>query len=146
MIPCSSLIQNFFKHDDWKIQLLSKWPEIVGDLSTKMRLEEIKNDMLIIGVYESAWLQELFLLSSVIKKIINRSLGQDKIKTLRFKHASTKQSMTLQPTQAAPTHINCPKIVLNNKEAIALQKIKDTELQEALHAFLSSCHYRKLHQ
>ena len=146
MIPCKSLIENFFKHDDWKIKLLTQWTTIVGDLSSKMKLEEIKQDTLIIGVFESAWLQELYLLSSVIKKIINQSLGQERIKTLRFKQASTTKPIVARPTPPAPTLVTYPHIVLNKKEEQALAKIKDKDLREVLHTFLSSCHYRKLHR
>ncbi len=146
MIPCATLIKDFFKDEDWKIKLLSEWSVIVGDLGDKMKLEEIKNDMLVIGVYESAWLQELYLLSSVIKKIINQALGENKIKTLRFKYAAFKPPVKIKKTLASPTNVEYHLIILNSKEAHALQTIKDQELRIALHTFLSSCHYRKLLQ
>ncbi len=145
MIRCDALLQHFFKNDTWKVHLLAQWPHIVGNLADKMRIEEIKEDTIIIGVFQSSWLQELYSLSPVIKKIINEALKEQRIKTIRFKYATPRESKTqhvvLQQSEVAAM----PPIILTNKEKQALSRIKDKELSDVLHAFLSRCHYRKIH-
>lgn len=141
--PLKNLLQAIFKNEHWKIKLLSEWNLIAGNLSNKMRLEKIDGSTLIIGVYQASWLQELYLLSSVLKQTINRHLGSDYIKQLRFKHASTqkkKETPNVQKTETRPVK----KIVLSTNEQTALNTVKDEELKKALHSFLSRCHHQKV--
>ena len=69
----------------WKLQLLNNWQRINGDLHPHVRLEHVKEDTLILGVYDASWLQELYLLSNVLLKTINRNLNTPRIKKLQFK-------------------------------------------------------------
>ena len=56
---------------NWKFQLVTNWPTIVGSLAARMHIEKIEHDSIIIGVCDSAWLQELYLLSDVLLQKIN---------------------------------------------------------------------------
>ena len=143
--PIGDLIARFFQEDSWKVQLLSQWPSIVGDLSSKMRIEEIKNDTLIIGVFNASWLQELYMLSSVIKKTINQNLEKPYIQHIRFKSASTFYKKDIAPIKKISQSSNeYPLIVLSDPEEKALSSIKDKELQQVLHSFLTRCHYQRI--
>ncbi len=70
---------------DWRLLLLHKWPTIVGSLKTRIRLERIYQTTLIIGVYESHWMQELFILSRMLMQTINKHLGHPYVTELKFK-------------------------------------------------------------
>ena len=43
----------FEQHHDWKFQLLKNWDSIMGNLATKVKLEKIQEDTLVLGVYDS---------------------------------------------------------------------------------------------
>ena len=133
------LLSSSFKTPNaWKTKLLADWPEIVGNLHDKMTLEKVYEDTLIIGVYEACWLQELYMLSSVLIKTINEHLDIPHIKKIRFKHASRKVEKKIKVKIKEPTTPRI-KITLNSMEAQALLKIKDEEMRSALHLFLSRC-------
>ncbi|MFT6765319.1 MAG: hypothetical protein ACJAZS_000194 [Alteromonas naphthalenivorans] len=125
--------------NSWKTKLLSEWPTIVGSLHDKITLEKIYEDTIVIGVYEAAWLQELYMLSSVLIKTINGHLDKPYIKKIRFKHATRieqkKNFKKTIKTQSTPRE----KVTLNSLEARALLKIKDVEMRNSLHLFLSRC-------
>lgn len=123
--------------NSWKSKLLTEWPTIVGNLQDKMILEKIHGDTVVIGVYEASWLQELYMLSTVLIKTINSHLDKPYIKKIRFKHATKNIQKAAYPQKQAP--LERKKVTLNALESRALLKIKDVEMQEALHSFLSRC-------
>jgi hypothetical protein len=139
-----NLLHGVFKNENWKVKLLSEWDTIVGNLADKMRLEKIDDQTLFIGVYQSSWMQELYLLSNVLKKTINDHLGYNHVKHLRFKYAS-KKIITKQPVKKTIPQLKPRKpITLSGQEQQALGVIKDPELKQALHGFLSRCHHQKV--
>lgn len=143
-IPVKNLLHSFFQQESWKVKLLSDWEAIVGNLASKMVLEKINNNSLTIGVYESCWLQELYLLSSVLINTINKHLDKPRIETVRFVHATERQTKKVSQ-EKKPSPINKPlSIVLSSREEEALNKIKDNDLKAALHDFLGRCHYTKI--
>ncbi len=136
----------FFQGEEWKVKLFSQWETIVGGLSSKMRIEKIDHSTLFIGVYHAAWLQELYSLSSVLKRSINDHLGKDYITFIKFKHA-TKQQSSHAPevhTKKEDIVMYTEKVMLQSHEKHALEKIKDKELQTVLHSFLTRCYYQKI--
>lgn len=141
--PLKYLLQGVFKNEGWKLQLLSEWNSIVGNLADKMRLEKIDNNTLIIGVYQSSWMQELYLLSTVLLKTINQRLKHPYVKRLRFKHAAPQKKEAIKIPKKNII-VKQPPIVLSEKETQALEKLKDEGLKMALHTFLSRCHYLKV--
>lgn len=123
----------------WKKKLLADWPTIVGNLHSRMHLEKVYDDTLIIGVYDSSWLNELYLLSNVLIKTINQSLEKPYIKNVRFKHTTPIISTAHKKIKEKKEEKVRKKITLNSYEAQALLKIKDEEMRTALHLFLSRC-------
>ena len=53
---------------NWKTELLHKWTDIIGSLNSKVYIEKIYDDTLILGVFHSCWMQELSLLSPLLIK------------------------------------------------------------------------------
>ena len=141
-----NLLHGVFKSENWKVKLLSEWNTITGNLADKMRLEKIDDQTLIIGVYQSSWMQELYLLSNVLKKTINDHLGYNHVKHLRFKYAAKKKSAKQSVIKVTSESKPIKPITLSQHEQEALGSIKDLELKQALHGFLSRCHHQKVNK
>jgi Dna[CI] antecedent, DciA len=136
--PINALLTSFLSKDHWKNNLLDHWPDIIGNLYHRVTLEKIYNDTIILGVYDSAWLQELYLLSPVILESINTKLDQPRIKQLRFKQVTRKK--TQQKTFSDNTKKSTTTRTLTQKEQNALTKINDEELRNFLKNFLIRCY------
>jgi CRISPR/Cas system endoribonuclease Cas6 (RAMP superfamily) len=122
---------------NWKIFLLYNWNEIIGALHTKVRIEKIYDDTLILSVFHSSWMQELYLLSPLIIKTINEKLEQPYIKQIRFKQSSIKKKRSEKQKNEMFYKKN---VQLTKKEEYILTKITDPTLREALKAFRIRCY------
>ena len=131
----STILSN---QNDWKIKLLQHWPEIIGQLKSKVVLEKINPDSLVIGVYDSCWLQELYLLSPILLTKINKKLETQCFKKLRFKQVDVKSYKKFEKIE--PKNHKRTVILLTKREEVALEKIKDADLSNALRNFLTRCH------
>ena len=115
----------------------------MGALAKRVVIEKIFDDMIVLGVPDSCWLQELYLLGPTILQTINQSLDSPRIKEIRFKQAGRTppcaQKSTgfskLSPDKRAPS-----TILLSSAERKRLAEITDPELRTALEAFLIRCH------
>ncbi len=136
----SPLLQS--KKQSWKIALLNKWPEIMGNLANHVSIEKIEQESIVLGVQNSSWLQELYLMGPTILETINQNLDQPRFKTIRFKQRGSKPQRTKnKPVKAAP--VKEQPIVISAHEQKALDRITDTELKQAMHSFLIRCHREK---
>ncbi len=127
--------------DDWKRYILTNWPYIIGNLHTRIMVEKIEGDTIIVGVYDSCWLQELYMLSSMILHRINENLDQPYLKKIRFKQVGYQKKKPTTPTPAA--HKEKKTITLSAAEERMLGTINDPELRSALKAFLIRCYQEK---
>ncbi len=125
---------------NWKLELLKKWPIIMGSMHDKVTVEKITDDMIVLGVYDSCWLQELYLLSDLLLTTINKNLENHHIKTIRFKQAGIKQKKN--STTVTEPRIEQP-ITLRSHEEQALARITDPVLATALKNFLVRCYQEK---
>jgi hypothetical protein len=126
--------------ESWKMQLLRAWPTVLGDLTPLVSLEKIDEPVLVLGVQDSCWLQELYMLSPLIIKMINKNLDQPRIKALRFKARGTKN---VAPDKKKVERLLKPTVPLTSRELAALEKIGDAQLKEALQGFLTRCQQEK---
>ena len=123
---------------NWKTDLLYRWNDIIGSLNSKVRIEKIYDDTLVLGVFHSCWMQELYLLSPLLIKTINEKLDQPYIKQLRFKHIGIK---SLKKDSLKPTTIKKKKeIILTKEDESTLAKVADPALRDALKAFRIRCY------
>jgi hypothetical protein len=123
---------------NWKTDLLYRWNDIIGSLHSKVRIEKIYDDTLILGVFHSCWMQELYLLSPLLIKTINEKLDQPHIKEIRFKHVGLKN---LKKTSTTPTAAKKKKeIILTKEDERTLAKVADPALRDALKAFRIRCY------
>ncbi|GMU19445.1 MAG: hypothetical protein AMXMBFR12_06370 [Candidatus Babeliales bacterium] len=125
-------------HNNWQLQLLNQWPSIVGSIKTRVHLLKIDTDTLTIGVQDSCWLQELYLLSPLLIGTINQKLDHPRIKHLRFKALGTPITKNEQKNKKTVRIL--PKVTLNSKEQETLAQIKDEQLRNALKNYLIRCH------
>ena len=127
---------------DWRLYLLTHWNSIMGSLAIRVRLEKIEltqeSAILVLGVYESVWLQELHMLSSVLIRSINNKLGHPYIKQVRLTLVIKQKDRSKKYTDKAPT-VYHEKTVLTEKEKKALSAISNTDLQKTLETFLLRC-------
>lgn len=139
--PLKDFIPIFIqKHNDWKIKLAQNWESIIGPLSAQVTLEKIDKDIAILGVYDSCWMQELYLLSPLLLKTINTTLDQPYIKQLRFKKAAHNQ-----PQKKPQATVYTPKpVVLTYTEEHALQVVDDPSLRLVLKKFLIRCYQENI--
>jgi len=131
-----SLLRPSTQQEAWKLNLIKNWPTIIGSLHEKVSLQKINATSVVLGVYDSCWIQELYLLSKLILKKINNSLDQPRILTLRFQCVEKKEHITQKKKTVDHQE---KKITLNAQESIALQKIRDPQLSDALQGFLKKC-------
>lgn len=122
---------------NWKTNLLYQWHDIVGSLHSKVRIEKIYDDTLILGVFNSCWMQELYLLSPLLIKTINEKLDQPYIKQLRFKYVNIKISKKNSKTSHTKKNKD---IKLTKEDERTLAKITDPTLRDALKAFRMRCY------
>ncbi|HXW86077.1 MAG TPA: DciA family protein [Candidatus Bathyarchaeia archaeon] len=125
--------------NDWKKTLFAQWPTIIGALNNKISIEKITdNNVLILGVQNSCWLQEVYFLADTLQAKINQALGAYHIKQIRFKIKGVKK----QKTQKVQKTVSQPVIhaMLTLAEQQALEKISDGALKDALRAFCVRCH------
>ncbi len=138
-----TLLTPFFqsKEHDWKIKLLTIWPTIMGPLAQYVTIVKIHEDSMTLGVYDSSWLQELYLLSPELLKTINQNLDQPHIKQLRFKQVGRRAKKHQEKAVSVESHM---PISLTPREKMALNRIKNENLRMALESFLIRCHRERM--
>ena len=136
------LVKSFIhQKKDWKIDLLYQWPEIIGPLGDKVRIEKIYDNLLILGVFHPCWLQELSLLSPLLLQTINKKLNHNHIKQLRFQHVCIKKN--IQKKQIKNNDCQKKSVRLTYEDEYTLKKITDHALRDALKAFRIRCYQEK---
>jgi Dna[CI] antecedent, DciA len=136
------LIKDYVEHillvheENWHVKLMRSWPDMVGDLHTKMALEKIEGSILKIGVYDSHWMHELFMLSPTIVRTINSKLGGNLVSALRFGLREKRQRKERAP-KASLMHQK--KILLSSQQLHILEAVTDSELRVLLKNYLIRC-------
>lgn len=138
-VSLKDILTKTMPQESWKLTLLSEWPVIMGTLACRVRIEKIEGSTLILGVQTASWMQELYLLSSVLLKTINTHLGKPYVQKLIFKTAGFKKKETkpLQPTR--PTTVKYEPVPLSFSQKQALAAIQDSGLRDALREFFYRC-------
>ena len=138
------IILNSFlgQQNNWQMQLLNNWPSIVGSIKTKVQLLKIHEDTLVIGVLDSCWLQELYLLSPLLLQTINEKLDRPRIKKLRFKTVGISDVKIKK--EKARRKSSTALVQLNPREQKTLAQIKDEQLRQVLKEYLIRCYREKI--
>jgi hypothetical protein len=126
----------------WKIILLENWGDIIGELKNSITIEQIKEDVLFLGVVHPAWAQELLALSPLIKQKINAYFDKERIKTIRIK---LKKNKPVETALSRKPWASSGKIIpsLTIGEISTLNTIKSSDLREAMQEFYLKCKTHK---
>lgn len=135
----AQIITHSTPEQSWKTNIMQNWSTIVGTLATKIFIEKISKDTITLSVTDSCWMQELHLLSDLIKQKINTHIGSNHIEHIRLKYSAQKQQL-IRKKNICPPVVQQPKD-LTHQEIKALDQIKDPELSQALMRFLQKCHH-----
>jgi hypothetical protein len=136
-----NFLKQFVSKSDWKLDLIAKWPMIIGTLNDKVTLEHVDETSITLGVNNSSWMQELYLLSPMLRDIINKHLDKPRIKDIRFKNVTFK-AKDIPYSTVIPHKKNKP-VTLSSKELETLNNIKNAELRDVLKQFLIRCHQER---
>ncbi|OGB97592.1 hypothetical protein A3F06_03610 [candidate division TM6 bacterium RIFCSPHIGHO2_12_FULL_36_22] len=126
---------------DWQLFLIKNWKNIIGNLSQHVRLEKIYDSTIILGVYDTHWMQELYMFSNILLDKINDALEEPKVTHIRFKKVNRPVEQKTSITYTKPSASK--PIQLSEKEQKALAALSDPELVQALKRFLVRCHNQK---
>lgn len=140
MISAVDLILHKFlqKHGHtWQMYLIQNWVTIMGNLHSRVCLEKIQGDTLVVGVYDSHWMQELFLLQSMLVDMINAHFDRPYVKNIRLKLA--KQTEQVKKKKKIEKKIDTTETIITEQQQAALACVKDEELQKVLSHFLKHC-------
>lgn len=137
-LALKDILQKTLQQESWKLVLLAEWPTIMGSLAKRVQIERIDGSTLILGVQHASWMQELYLLSTVLLKTINTHLGKTYIQKLVFKTSGSKKKTTT-PQERKPVYIKPQVVPLTFAQKQALAAIKDPELQQSLREFFYRC-------
>lgn len=125
----------------WKVTLLREWHNIMGNLADHVSIEKIHEDVIVLGVQDASWLQELYLLSGTILETINQNLDQPRFKSIRFKQKGRTAKKKEKKIAPEPQKIHC--IHFSKHEQDALNAIQNNQLRDALRSFLIRCHQER---
>ncbi len=131
---------------DWRMKIIMQWHELVGPIARYALVEKIDGDTLVIAVASSVWMQELYAMSPILLKRVNQLAGGCYVARVRFKHQQPsplcKQIVNQQKINGRAYGVNLPvkQRGLTSGESVALKKVADRELSQALECFLMRCH------
>lgn len=90
------------QHNSTQWHLLRNWHTIFGNLSNHVILEKVYRETIVLGIYDSCLMHELYQFSSLLLEKINENLDQPCIKQLRFikkgRKKGKKMSLALKKT------------------------------------------------
>lgn len=137
-------ILNFIpKEHSWKIILLENWGNIIGDLKKSITVEQIREDVLFLGVVHPAWAQELLVLAPLLKQKINTYFDKEYVKTIRIKLKQTKKS-DFTKLHRKPETSRTIETSLTEKETKILNRLSNEDLRGAMQAFYLKCKSHKV--
>ncbi len=151
MLPLAKILENLIfaqttnnQPEFFKRKLLTNWPEISGKLSSRMCIERVQHQMIVLGVYDTIWIQELYCMSDILLAQINKFIGENYFTELRFRYVNKPKIKINNLNNSKNPVINNstikPVIIkLTAQEQVSLKNIADPELRLALKNFLIRC-------
>jgi len=127
-----------------KYKVFSMWPKIVGDISRYAVPRRINGDVLFVATASSVWSQELYFMRDSILAKVNKALGGQEIREIRFsEHMWAKDDARRRADEGLPAlPSETPESVSAQASASA---IRDTGLSEAFRKAARTLSRRKYH-
>jgi len=140
MISLKQMVGTFLQPQEkaWQAYLIQNWATIMGSLHSRVRLEKIQGDTVVMGVYDSHWMHELFMLTPTLIATINRHLDEPHVRQVRLQLVRKKIQGLSGP---APKKRVAPRRapVTTPRHERALKEVVDPQLKEILRRFLQQC-------
>lgn len=138
-----NLLKSFLHHDtNWQGYLIANWTTIIGNLKDHVSLEKIQDDTIILGVNNSSWMHELYMLSGMLKDKINAQLQKPYVQKIKFKFTDKKkfEEKRSYKRQESTEQVST-KITFTLRQEKALQKIqeKNKDLASSLENYFYKC-------
>lgn len=132
----------FSRQQSWEVELARQWSSIVGNLHTRICLEKVDRDTIIVGVYDPHWMQELYLLSPMLIGSINKRLQGEYVHRVQFRLAVAQKKKKNGSKAVAPKYAPLTqKRALDESQQQALAAVKDPELQKELIRLYNYCQH-----
>jgi hypothetical protein len=137
-----NLLQEFFtKQDNWKIKLLSEFPDIIGEnLKQQVSILNIFDHTIVLGVHNSCLMHELSTLTSLLLKKINQTLDIPRIHRIQFKLRGQTYVQKSSMVTTQYNSVQCDVVVLSDQDKKPLSSIQDKALVHALEAYAKRCY------
>lgn len=120
----------------WKITLLEKWPQLIGELGPYVSIDVIKEQMLLLKTTHPVWTQEVTFILPELKEKIAHLIGNEKIVAIKINSGSIKKSFKKNKEKKNNVKPVISDRTLTILEQCQLAKIPDVELRKALERFL----------
>jgi hypothetical protein len=110
------------------------WQEIVGtEIAANTQPLQLRQGRLVVAVSSSVWAQTLQFMSGQIQERLNRSLGEDTVRLIVFRHAGWE---TAAPVRSEPQRTtkgtSAPAYMPTEEQAAALEAVASICTQERL--------------
>lgn len=133
----------------WKYMLFNKWNSIIGPLQGKVYIKQIHENVILLSVTHPCWAQELLMMSNMLKRKINKVIGYDTIKEIRFSYQSfvnheLKKETLLPDNSLSDTQLSLLSSSMTNQETDALNEIREQELQDIFKKFYATCKKKQI--
>ncbi|MBL4588437.1 DUF721 domain-containing protein [Candidatus Babeliales bacterium] len=133
----------------WKFLLLNQWSDIIGSLEGKVHIKQIHEHVILLSVSHPCWAQELLMMSNMLKRKINKVIGCDTIKEIRFSYKSfvkheLKKKTPLHNNSLSDRQLSLLSSTMTNHETEALNTIQEPELQKILKKFYATCKRKQI--
>ncbi len=130
----------FARQQSWEVDLARQWKTIVGNLCTRICLEKVDRDTIVVGVYDPHWMHELYLLSPMLISSINKNLKGNYVHHVHFRLAVSPKLAKKSANVVKIVKTAFPvKRTLTECHQQALAAIKDPELQRELIRLFDYC-------
>lgn len=120
-----------------RYQVFQVWRKVVGPISRNARPRRLDGDVLFVATSSSAWAQELTLMSQTIIQKLNRALGGEFIREIRF--SERLWSMVADEDQPLPAGSSAvsqkPGVPETEEIQTLLAEIRDPRLSHAFGSF-----------
>lgn len=140
------------KNNHWKVDLLSRWREIVGSWEKQVKIEAILDKTLILGVCHPAVAHQLLMSSDLFMSKLKKMVPNCKIERLAFKtvdfkteeqKAKEEKVESLDGEQQLsitnPFGLGSNNVPLNKKELKSLDSVCCERLKKLLRSFYARC-------
>ncbi len=129
------------QHHRWKIELLSRWNEVVGKFDKMVQLEGFSQNCIFIGVTNSCLTKELLMQKELIHQRIANIVGTSQFFEIKIRLSAKKCILNaIKKKKSLVCRKNLEKAAnLSSEEERVLAKIKTESLREAMQSFWIRC-------